>query len=540
MKIGNFDLTPRQRLLVVLLTGLPLVVLIALLPESVASAADWPQWCGSDGKNMVSQEKGLPAMFVPGEKDVPRGKVKPGTAKNVKWARKLCQAVYSTPVVAGGRIFVGGRQGDQGLLMCLDEPTGRLLWQWQGPAREVPYKIDGWVIGISINPRELGVCSSPTVDGDRVYFVTHSFQVVCLDVNGQRAGPEAGGARVIWTYDMWDKLGVFPCDAANGSPLIDGDLLYVTTSNGIDRNMGPAKEKYRKLPAPHAPNLIVLEKHTGRLVATDDTPIAKHMLHGQWSSPSLGNVGGRRLVFFGGGDGRCYAFEALRSVSDKPVKLKTVWSYDCNPAEYKSCGNLDPVSYYCMGDKRNSNGMNAKNDGSFVGMSEIIGTPVFFNNRVYVAIGRDPEHGRGRGALHCIDAAKTGDITETGRIWTYQGLDRTLSTASIADGLLFISDVAGRLHCLDAETGRCYWVHETKSVVWGSTLVADGKVFMPTHKDLWVLSAGKEKKVLGHVNLGGALCASPAVANGTLYLESKTGWMWAVQRDMQTVRSVIE
>ena len=148
--------------------------------------------------------------------------------------------------------------------------------------------------------------------------------------------------------------------------------------------------------------------------------------------------------------------------------------------------------------------MNRKNDGTFVGMSEIIGTPVFFRNRIYLAIGRDPAHGRGRGALHCIDATKTGDITKTGKIWSYQGLDRTLSTASIADGLLYLSDVAGRLHCLDAETGHCHWVYETNSEVWGSTLVADGKVFMPTHKGLCVLAAGKEEKVLSRINVGGA------------------------------------
>ena len=75
----------------------------------------------------------------------------------------------------------------------------------------------------------------------------------------------------------------------------------------------------RKIPAPNAPNLIVLDKRNGRLVATDDTRIAEHILHGQWSSPSLGKVGDRKLVFFGGGDGVCYAFEALASVPEKPV-----------------------------------------------------------------------------------------------------------------------------------------------------------------------------------------------------------------------------
>ncbi len=172
-----------------------------------------------------------------------------------------------------------------------------------------------------------------------------------------------------------------------------------------------------------------------------------------------------------------------------------------------------------------------KNDGTFVGESEIIGTPVFYHNRVYVAIGRDPEHGRGRGALHCIDATQTGDITQTGRVWTYQGLDRTLSTVSLADGLLYLCDVAGRLHCLDAETGQCHWVHETDSAVWGSTLVADGKVYLPTPKGLFVLAAGREKKVLSQINVGAIIYATPVAANGTLYIASRAGWLWAIHQD---------
>ena len=97
-----------------------------------------------------------------------------------------------------------------------------------------------------------------------------------------------------------------------------------------------------------------------------------------------------------------------------------------------------------------------------MGLSEIIATPVFYKDRVYVAIGRDPDHGRGRGALVCLDAGQMGDCTRTTKLWTYQGLDRSLSTVSIAEGLLYIADVAGRLHCLDAETGQLHWVYESK------------------------------------------------------------------------------
>lgn len=503
---------------------------LLLVGAGGARAADWPQWCGSQGKNMVSPETGLPASFEPGAKRTQERRIDPSTAKNVKWGVKVCDACFSTPSVAGGNVFIGGLEAGNGVFACLDEASGKLLWKWQAPPRPAPREIDGFSIGIAVIPQQIGVCSTAAVEGDRLWFVSNRFDVVCLDVRGQPAGPEADKAKVLWTYDMFKELGVFPCDAANGSPLIDGDLLYVTTSNGVDRNtfQDPHREIKRKLPAPDAPNVIVLDKRNGRLVATDDTPIAKHLLHGQWSSLSLGEVNGRKLAFYGGGDGVCYAFEALASVPEKPVRLKTVWSCNCIPSEYKPPRDVHEVAHYSLGDKRVRGTLN-KHDGTFVGESEIIATPVFVDGRVYVAIGRDPAHGRGRGALWCIDATGTGDVTKTGKVWIYQGLDRTLSTVSVAGGLVYVSDVGGRLHCLDRDTGKPQWVHDTHCETWGSTLVADGKVYMPTSKGLWVLAAGRELKVLSRINLGAKVDASPVAANGTLYVATAGGWLWAVR-----------
>jgi outer membrane protein assembly factor BamB len=505
-----------------------LVVSLAMTNALSVTAGDWTQWCGSDGKNMVSQEKGLPASFSPGQKRSD-GTIDLSTAANVKWGVKLGDASYSTPSVVGGKVYIGGLDDRDGIFVCLDAATGRRLWQWRAPPREVPHRINGFSIGISDMPQQIGVCSSAAIEADRVYFVSNRFEVLCLDAAGSKT--KAGDARVLWKFDMWEKLGVFPCDVANGSPLIVGDLLYVPTSNGVDRNTfgDPASEKNRKIPAPHAPNLIVLNKRDGRLVATDDAPIMPHILHGQWSSPSLGVVDGRKLVCFGGGDGVCYAFDALASVPEKPARLKTAWSFDCIPPEYKASGGRDAVAYYCLGDRRVSGTLN-KSDGKFIGRSEIVATPVFVNNRVYVAIGRDPAHGRGRGVLHCIDPRGSGDVTTTGKVWTYQGLDRTLSTVSVADGLLYIADVGGRLHCLDAETGKCRWIHDAKCEVWGSTLVADGKVYMPTPRGLWVLAAGRDLKILTRITFGAKVYSSPIVANGTLYVASNAGWLWAISQ----------
>jgi outer membrane protein assembly factor BamB len=72
-----------------------------------------------------------------------------------------------------------------------------------------------------------------------------------------------------------------------------------------------------------------------------------------------------------------------------------------------------------------------------------------------VAVGQDPEHGEGVGILNCIDATKTGDITKTAKIWSFDKIHRSLSTVSITpDGLLFVGDFSGFLHCLDAEHRR--------------------------------------------------------------------------------------
>jgi outer membrane protein assembly factor BamB len=499
---------------------------------------------------MVSEEMGLPASFEPGDKDPQGSGIVPGTTKNVGWSVQVGLATYSTPAVANGKVFIGTCIDSMGVLKCLDAESGELLWQWAAPAREVPEILAGGRFCFRNHPRKLGLTATPTVDGDRIYFVTHRCEVLCLDAAGaaqgghstvpavqQESASAANGSpaletdtsRVIWSYDMYEEVGTRPADACHGNVLVDGDILYVGTSNGVDR-YAQAREhgELRKPPAPLAPSLIALEKKTGRLVAVDDAQIGPRLLHGQWSTPSLGVVDGRKLVFFGGGDGVCYAFEALSTVTEQPVKLKTVWTVDCNPSEYKEYGGLDPIEHFARGDKRRSDTLN-DNDGTYLGLNAFIASPVFYKNRVYIPIGQDPEHGRGRGALWCIDASKTGDITSTGKIWCYQGLDRTLSTVSIADGLLYVADVAGQLHCVDAETGQCYWVHETNAEVWASTLVADGKIYLPTLKALWVLAAGKEKRVLSQVNLGAPTWASPVAAAGTLYVASRR-YLWAVRK----------
>ncbi|NLY00179.1 MAG: PQQ-binding-like beta-propeller repeat protein [Rhodopirellula sp.] len=523
------------------ITGL---VLAGCAIAFTAAAADWPQWGGGDSRNMASSETGLPDGFVPGSKSSDGSGIDLATTKNVRWTARLGSAAYGNPTVAGGRVFVGTddltvaedprfKRTRGGIVKCLDEASGRLLWQLVVPVRtHVPE-------GLLFGHQHLGICSSPAVEGDRVYVVTSAAEVVCLDVKGQSngndgpfvdegqymvgpdqtaVGVKAADGDIVWRFDLIDELGIRPHDATSCSILVYGDLLYLSTSNGVDK-------PHEKVLAPHAPAIVALDKRTGKLAAVEDEKLSSRLYHCQWSSPSLGEVANKPLVFFGGGDGCCYAFEARSQTADPPAPLVKVWSYDCNPPEYLYRDGKR-IPYY-QGDRRKANSPN-KNDGKYVGPSQIIATPVFDRGRVYVAIGQDPAHGRGKGLLHCIDATKTGDITRTGRIWTYDGLDRTIGTATVSEGLVYVVDVAGRLHCIDADTGEPCWVYETNSEAWGSPLVADGKVFFGTKNGFYIVAAGRELRRLNKIQLGSPMYSSPIIANGTLYVASQR-YLWAVR-----------
>jgi outer membrane protein assembly factor BamB len=84
-----------------------------------------------------------------------------------------------------------------------------------------------------------------------------------------------------------------------------------------------------------------------------------------------------------------------------------------------------------------------------------------------------------------------------------------------------VADCGGLIHCVDAETGRAYWTHDTKGEIWASTLVADGKVYIGTMRRnlrFWVLAASKEKRIISSTKLEDPMHGSPVAANGVLYV----------------------
>ena len=468
-------------------------------------------WGGSIDRNMFNTTTGISLDFEPAED--------PAEGKKVLWTAELGSQTYGNPVIAGGKVFVGTNNGgeyrpkhtgDRGCVLCFDEKTGEFLWQLT--REKLPQgRVNDWP--------EQGICSTVCVEGDRLWVVTNRCEVMCLDVegflDGENDGPytdevdsEKQDADIIWTLDMIEDLGVFPHNLATSSPVIYEDHVFVLTSNGVD-------EAHLEIPSPRSPCFLALNKKTGEIVWENNEPFDQ-ILHGQWSSPAVGVVNGQGQVYMPGGDGWLYALDAKSG--------KQIWKFDLNPKDSK----------WELGGRGTRN--------------SIIATPVFYENSVILGVGQDPEHGEGLGHVYRIDATKKGDVSpvtednkpnpNSGQIWHLGGIDedgtqtgeagaeafrRTLSTAAIHDGLIYMPDLSGRIHCMDSETGRRYWEADVLAAIWGSCMVADDKVFVGDEDGiLTVFAEGKELKKLIEFEFNSSIYSTITIANGVIFVTDRS------------------
>ena len=490
---------------------------------------DWPQWGGSPIRSNTPSGKGIPTEW----------NVEDGT--NIKWMARLGSQTYGNPVVANGKVFVGTNNGagylqrypssvDLGVLLAFDEATGKFLWQLS--REKLPTgRVHDWPF--------LGFCSTAMVDGDRIWCVTNRNEIICLDTEGFLDGENDGPYRdepnmnkdeadIVWSFDFMSKLGVSQHNACSCSVTAAGDLLFVCTSNGVD-------EGHYKIQYPDAPSFLAMNKHTGEVLWTDNSP-ASNIMHGQWSSPTYAVLGGVPQILFPSGDGWLYSFDPKGENGES----KLLWKFDCNPKE----------SLYAL-ERATRN--------------HLIGTATVYDGLVYIGVGEDPEHGEGNGHLWCIDPTKRGDVSpelvfnkaqpdkpipykrlkacepekgdftrpnpNSAMVWHYVGEDptvfeksmhRTLSTPVIKNGLLFIPDQSGLFHCLDAKTGKPHWAHDMLAACWGSAMIVDDKVYVGDEDgDICIFDLSSKKNLVNEINMASSVYSTPIVANNTLYIARK-------------------
>ena len=176
------------------LKSLAALITLTTLTQSALSAAsfDWPQWRGPD-RSDVSKETGLLKTW-------------PAEGPKRVWLFENAGNGYSGPAIVNGKFFTLGTRDGSEILLVLDANTGKELWT----AKIGPVLQNGWGAG----PR-----GTPTVDGDRVYALSGTGNLVC--VNG-------GDGKILWQTSMSDLGGKVPGWGYTESVLVDGNQVLCT------------------------------------------------------------------------------------------------------------------------------------------------------------------------------------------------------------------------------------------------------------------------------------------------------------------------
>lgn len=176
---------------------------LACVPSSLLHADDWPQWMGP-ARDGVWRETGIIDAF-------------PAGGATIRW-RVPAGGGYSSPSVAGGKVFVLDRKLKEGSarpsnpfsrlstpgverVVCLDESSGKTLWVQEYPC--------DYTMSYNAGPR-----AAPLVDGDRVYTFGGEGDLQCR---------QTGDGKLLWQKHLGGEH--TPMWGFAASPLIEGDVL---------------------------------------------------------------------------------------------------------------------------------------------------------------------------------------------------------------------------------------------------------------------------------------------------------------------------
>lgn len=199
-------------------------------------------------------------------------------------------------VVSGERVITMGNVRNKDVVFCFDAASGRELWKHEYKLGSDPRSFEG------------GPASTPTIDGNRVYTVSHQGDLFCLDA--------ATGKKVWYKHYQQDFRGKRPQWGFAGSPLVEGNLLILDVG---------ARDA----------STIALNKTTGEIVwksGNDDAGYA---------SPIAATIDGKRTIV---------VFKASFLVGLDAATGRELWrqnwktSYDVNAATPLVIGNRIFVS----------------------------------------------------------------------------------------------------------------------------------------------------------------------------------------------------
>jgi outer membrane protein assembly factor BamB len=345
------------------------------------------------------------------------------TGENVKWKVAFSKPGYNTPVIWGDRLFISGGDKQSRIVACYNRHTGQLIWEKE--VKDIPNSP-------ASPPRvtdDTGL-AAPTmaVDGNGVYAIFATGNVVAFSLDGT----------LLWGRN----LGVPNNHYGHSSSLMIWEnklvIQYDTNTKG---------------------RMLVLDTNSGETVWDVDRPV-----HISWASPVLVEVDGKIQIV---------------TTSDPFVMghdLETgdeIWRVEA------MMGEVGPSVAY--------------EDGL-----------VFATNEYARLVAVEPKAG-------------------TEYIWEDDEYLSEAASPVAYDGLLYLATSYGVLVCYDAKTGEKQWEKEFDEGFYSSPMIADGKLYILDLAGIChIIQAGREGTVIAEPELGEGGYALPVFADGRIYLRGES------------------
>jgi outer membrane protein assembly factor BamB len=162
-------------------------------------------------------------------------------------------------------------------------------------------------------------------------------------------------------------------------------------------------------------------------------------------------------------------------------------------------------------------------------------TPFGAGGLIVVSSGRRPER-----PLFVVRPGARGDITLAAQqstsaavAWSRTGRGSYMPTPLAYDGILYVLGNDGIFDAYELASGAEVYRQRIEPVGSGfsaSPVAADGRIYLSSEDgEIIVIAAGREFKKLGSYSMGDLLMATPAIANGVMYVRS-AGTLFAIGR----------
>ncbi len=473
--------------------------MIKVLPFAVAllglstlfSADDWPQFRGPNSAG-VSDNRNLPVEFGPN--------------KNVVWKTDLPPG-HSSPVLVGDRIFVTAVDNDGKLFtICLDRASGRINWRREIPrARKEP-----------LHQANGPASPSPTSDGKNVFVFFTDFGLISF-------GPDGN--------ERW-RMPLGPFNNPMGmsaSPVLVGDTLLVSLDQesgsyflAIDKNTGKVKWKVDRSEFTRGFSTPIIYK------PADGPPQA--LIAGSYQLTAYAVDTGKAVWWVNG---------LTWQLKPTPVLGKDVVYVQCW-AGGSDTGQQEDIPPFEDELQR----LDANHDGKL--SKDEIHDPKILNDWESVDLDRDGvldardwklyrSRRSAQNALLAFRLGGKGDMTEKSLLWKYTKALPNVPSPLLYKNVLYMLKEGGIFTSLDPATGKVLKQARLAGALgdyFSSPVAADDKIYAISEEGkAAVIQPGGEWKIVTVNDLGDNCNATPAIADGRLYIRTHHALYCFAKRD---------